>query len=151
MAKQLHKYVSYSIGADDFATDSEKHLRRFIAAVKNHKVPAGDAIPCDAETMQYLCFAFEQVLQGVPAEKALRLQTKQGKKRTHAKQAAMEKALNIAITVQEKIHAGSLPDDARQAVADDLGLKYRTVRDHHKKNELQAKMYFELQAVKAKK
>ena len=71
--------------------------------------------------------------------------------RKDAKQAALEKALNIAITVQEKIHAGSLPDDARQAVADDLGLKYRAVRDHHKKNELQAKMYFELQAAKAKK
>lgn len=149
--KPPRKFVSNSIAADDFTTDSEKHLRRFIAAVKNHKTPAGDPIPCDADTMQYLCAAFEQVLQGVPAEKALQLQTKQGKKRAHAKQAAHEKSLNIAIMVEEQIHAGSLPDEARQAVANELVLKYRAVRDHHKKNELLAKMYFESQALKVKK
>ena len=151
MAKQPDKYVSSTIVVDDFGTAGEKHLRRLIAAVKNTKVSDGDPIPCNAETMQFICAAFDEILQGVPAEKALKLQTKQGTKRAHKKEVARERSMNIAIMVEERVSQGEPKDEARQAVADKLNLKYPTIREHHKAWKGLAKNFFVMQKRKKKK
>jgi hypothetical protein len=129
-------------------SEGEKHLRTFMHAVVSDEQPP-------PATSLFLARAFQKILRGEDPKKALALITGQGTKATAARARRYSYEVNIAVMVEERIAAGMTKDDARQAVADDLGLSYGTVRDHHKPNEVMAKsmikMFDELEQLKQKK
>lgn len=113
-------------------TEGEVHLRAFMSAVN-------EGIQPEMETMKFLERAFKDILKGENTDKALRLETKQGTKRAAAKVAAYNKSMKWAVMVEEKILQGMTPDEARQAVCNVTGKKYKTIRTHHKDNAAAAR------------
>lgn len=133
-------------------SEGEKHLRSFIGAASFDEL-----LP--PETMKFLIQAFSKILQGKDPKKALELTQKQGQKGAAARAKKINEEITLAIMVEERIiKQGMLPNDARQAVMNDKGLKdLKSVRTPHKKHEGLARIYVltegltDLKAIKGKK
>lgn len=116
--KRVH--IIDAIGLDE--PEGAKHLRNFIKARPGEKYP-------EIETMEFIKKAFIRILLGEDPKKALKLQTKQGVKGVSANAKRLTKEITIAVMVEEYLMQGMTKDEARQTVANNKGISWKTVKN----------------------
>jgi len=105
-------------------TKGRLRLRLFCNAIKNGKVP-------DAKILQELATAFDAILKGESADKALELQRPRGRK-PHGSREHIEHWLLVELVLQKR-ESGLTRDKAIEAVSIEQGIPFDTLERYYKK------------------
>lgn len=130
--------VNDVVDSPDDRAEGDRHMRAFMNSAFTGEQPP-------SETMLFLADAFKHIiLQGADPKKALKITTKQGVKSSHAVAHRHTLEIRNAVMVEEFILQGKTKDEARQEVCNYTGLKYRAIRDQHKKYQILAKEHIKI-------